>query len=175
MNHLKPNPTGVDYAIELLQKPLYEELSKLNADLIGYGRVYKNRRGDKYTLEALNRNEYVDVLGGEDSRFFFFMHNDLDGDTNVAVKVDIVCMVNLDDFFSDPIRRDEEFRTIVSKLIQKSKFKMLKTIIGMEYIEGLISQSYQRVFNPEGNVAFADMHPYHAVTFQTEVYYNRKA
>lgn len=170
MNHLKPDPTGVDYAIELLQKPLYAELSAMNPNLIGYGRVYKNKRDGNFSLEALTRNEYVDVLGGEDSRFFFFMHNDLDGDTNVAVKVDVICMVKLTDFFNDPIRRDEEFRTIVSKLIQKSKFKMLKTVIGMEYIESLISQNYQKA-----NLSFADMHPFHAVTFQTEVYYNRKA
>lgn len=173
MNHLKPNPHGIDYAIELLQKPLYEELSALGS-VQGYGRVYKNKKETGYSLEALNGSEYTDVLGGEDSRFFFFMHNDLNGDTNVGVKIDIVFMVKLTDFFSDPIRRDEEFRTIVSKLIQRSKFKLQKTVIGMEYIEELTRQIYQRVTS-SGNLAFFDMHPYHAVTFQTEVFYNRKA
>lgn len=170
MNSLKSNPTGIDKAIELLQVPLYKELVKMNPNVKGFGRVYKNKKDAGFTLETLNGKEYRDVLGGEDSRFFFFMHNDLNGDTNVSVKVDVICMVKLTDFYSTVERQDEEFRTIVTKLIQRTgKFKLKKTVIGMEYIEGLISHNYQKA-----NLSFSDMHPFHAVTFQTEVYYNRK-
>lgn len=169
MNTLKTNPEGVDKRIEQLQKPLYDALNALNPNVKGYGRVFKTTSTEGLKLESISATEYVDVLGGEDSRFFFYLHNDLDGDTNVLAKVDVICMVKLTDFYNTPERMDEEFRTVVTKTIQKSPFKIKKTLLGMDYIQGLVSQNYEKA-----NLRFADIQPFHAVTFQTEVYYNRK-
>jgi hypothetical protein len=99
----------------------------------------------------------------------FYLHDTINGDTDVKAKVDMICMVNLKDFFNAPGRRDEEFRAIVSNVLHRSRFKQLKIIMGMEYIERLASGLYE-----QANLSYSDMHPYHAVTFQLEVNYKLK-
>lgn len=171
MNNLKTNPIGIDKAIERFQIPVYEELKKLNASIKGYGRVYINKRSSGYVLETYleGTNDYVDVLNGEDSRFFFYLYDTLIGNSDLTVKVDFVCMVNLDDFFGTPERKDEEFRAIIVELFHRSSFNLKKIILGMQHIEMLSSGLIDR-----SNISFSDMHPFHAVTFQAEVNYKLK-
>lgn len=171
MNNLITNPVGIDKAIEALQISLYNELQLLSTSIKAYGRVFKNAKDSGFVLETFieGTNEYRDVLSGEDTRFFFYLHDTINGDTDVTAKVDLVCMVNLNTLFNASGRRDEEFRAIVSNVLHRSRFKQLKIVIGMEYIERLASGLYERA-----NLSYSDMHPYHAVTFQTEVNYKLK-
>ncbi|MGB7842333.1 MAG: hypothetical protein WBL21_06050 [Salinimicrobium sp.] len=170
MNHLKTTPSGIDKKIEQLQKPLYRVLKDLNAKVIGFGRVFRNQQPTGIALEVHKGNgEYEPVLDGEDSRFFFYLHNDLEGDTNITAKVDVVCMVNLDEFYEGPERRDEEFRAVVQQEIQNSPFNLKKTVIGTEYLERMLPDVFKKT-----NLRFSDAHPTHVVTFQTEVNYKNQ-
>lgn len=171
MNNLKPTPIGIDRAISQLQVPLYEALNALTGDITGFGRVYKNKTDKGYDLEAYVKDgDYSkNVLDGDRSRFFFYLNEEMEGDTDLKARVDIVFMVNLKDLFGISERKDEEFRAIVSECIQGSRFNQIKTIIGADHILRLISNGYDKT-----NLVFNDMHPYHAVTFQTEVNYKLK-
>lgn len=171
MNTLKTKPSGIDKKIEQLQKPLYSTLKSHNEKIKGFGRVFKNQKTTGIALEVhKGKGEYEPVLNGEDSRFFFILHNDLAGDTNITAKVDVVCMVDLNEFFeNDPERRDEEFRRIVQEVIQDSPFNLKKTTIGIEYLQKLMPDIFKKT-----NLRFSDTHPTHVVTFQTEVDYKNQ-
>lgn len=171
MNHLKNNPAGIDKKIEQLQKPLYRSLKLLNPKVVGFGRVFRNQRPKGIALEVHKGNgEYEPVLDGEDSRFFFYLHNDLQGDTNIIAKVDVICMVNLNEFYeNEPERRDEEFRAVVQDQIQNSPFTLKKSVMGTEYLERLLPDLFKKT-----NLRFSDAHPTHVVTFQTEVNYKNQ-
>lgn len=170
MNNLKLNPIGIDKAIEGLQIALYKELSTLGGSITGFGRVYKNKIDSGYALETHNVNSdyHTNVLDGEKSRFFFYLES-MEGDDDLKAKVDIVFMVNLKELFNDVARNDEEFRAVVTKVIKRSRFNQLRPIIGMDHIKGLISDGYK-----DTNLDYNDFHPYHAVTFQTEINYKLK-
>jgi hypothetical protein len=64
MNNLITNPVGIDKAIEALQISLYNELQLLNANVTGYGRVFRNAKDMGYVLETFieGTNEYRDLL-----------------------------------------------------------------------------------------------------------------
>lgn len=174
-NNRKNNPIGIDRAIDQLQVPLFKKLqaqAELNGfEVNGFPRVYHTERDGDHTLEHyLGNGEYKDVMGGEDNRFFFYMHERVKGQISKNVRVDIICMVNLIQLMGNDGRRDEEFRLLVTEEIDRSrKFELKDTIIGMDYIQKLISPKYQTT-----NIAFSDIHPRHAVTFQTEVTYELK-
>lgn len=174
-NNTKDKPIGIDRAIYQLQKPLYKRLNALavanQKTVNGYGRVYLNESEEGKKLEYyLGNKEYKDVLGGEDSRFFFHLHDNINGQQSKKARVDLICLVNLVDLMGDESRKDEEFRAIVTEVIGKvQKFELKDTAIGMKYIESIISKPFQKT-----NIHYSDMHPRHAVTFQTEVTYELK-
>lgn len=169
MNQLLEKPVGIDKAIEQLQKPLYSRLKKSNDKIIGYGRVQRNRRDKAFVLEYVNGPEPKDIMGGEDSRFYFYMHEKAEGTPDVMAKVDIICMVNLSDFNIESQGKDEYFRAMVAEEIQRSRFKLTGFTTGVEYISSLIRNGFEQT-----NFPFSGLHPKHAVSFHTEVYYKLK-
>lgn len=174
MNNLVTDPVGIDSVIEQLQKPLYKTMNDLaqtqGKEFNGFGRVFKSKVNDLETLEYLKTNgEYEDVLGGEDSRFFFYLHDELNGNTDVSAKVDLIFIVDLNMLFSSNQRRDEELRAIIADNIERSRFNLKKIILGTEHVKRIVSKPFS-----DTNLKFSDVHPYHVVTFQTEVHYKLK-
>lgn len=166
MIYTKSNPVGIDKVISKLQPKLDEAFNDLHI----YGRVEKVKSDDKYVLSEIRGDEYPeDILDGEKSRIFFYLSESVEGDTHVTAKVDIICMVNLDTLYNSNERRDEEFRIKIAQILKRSRFKQKGIKLGMSYIESLVSRFYEKA-----NIKFENMHPYHAVTFQTEVYYELK-
>lgn len=166
MIYEKTNPVGIDKIISRVQKDLDKAIDGLHI----YGRVEKVKSEDRYVLSEIKGSEYPeDILDGSKSRIFFYLKDSIEGDKDVTAKLDVICMVNLNDLYNSDERRDEEFRIAVTQVLQRSRLRQKSIKIGMDYIESLVSRFYDK-----SNLKFENMHPYHAVTFQTEVYYELK-
>lgn len=167
MLYQKNTPTGIDKVIDKLQVQLHKAF---NDKLDVYGRVEKVKTSNGYLLSEVRNGEYPqDILDGSKSRIFFYLNDTIEGSTHVTAKVDVICMVDLNDLYHSNERRDEEFRIKVANIIKRSRFKQQRIKLGMSYIESLVSKFYDTA-----NIKFENMHPQHAVTFQTEVYYELK-
>lgn len=168
MNYTRKNLIGVDKAIDKIQRKLYGVLSS-KGSIKGYSRVYKNKRNG-FVFEAyVGSNEYEDVLGTDESKFFFVDNEQKNIDQDPSSLVDIVFMVDLNDFFtSSEERKDEEFKSIVYTVLQNSRFKMTQ-INGHERLETLL-----RGYGIGKSVEFDHLHPKLIFTIQGTLNYNLK-
>jgi len=169
MNNLRPNPVGIDKPIDRVQKRLYKHLSGLGL-INGYARVYENNKDGKNVLEVYNgKNEYLNVFGQEDSKFFFVAEKRKTYSDAPNVRVDIVFMLNLNDFYPNEelLRKDEEIKEEVMKVLYRKPFKPTTEISGTDFLNTML-QGYIEGRN------IKDMHPYHVFAVQGTMTFNHK-
>ena len=172
MLYTKINPTGIDKPIQEAQKMLHEKLNPLwNTELSAYGRAYITKRIDGPTIPEVfvSDNDYKDVLGLDDSRFFFVQSPT---STKLDFKlyetdVDIYFIINLSEVKSTITHRaDEEVHQNVDYILSQSSFDINSIEIG---IDNFISD-----FNltDMDNFKLADFQPYHIFKVACSVKYN---
>lgn len=169
MNDTRPSPSGIDIPINKVQKRLYKLLSSLGS-VHGYARVYENERNGRKVLEVYNgKDEYVNVLGQEESKFFFVVDNRRSFQDAPNVRVDVVFMLNLDDFYpnEEVLRKDEEIKEQVMKVLYRKPFTPTTEVSGTDFLNTML-QGYIDGKN------IKDMHPYHVFTVQGTMTFNYK-
>lgn len=169
MNNLRPNPVGIDIPINKVQKRLYSLLSSIGT-VNGYGRVYQNVREGRSVFEVYSgKNEYNNVLGQEESKFFFVVDKRRSYQDAPIVNVDVVFMLNLENFYpgENALRKDEEIREQVMKVLYRKPFSPKTEVSGIEYINTML-QGYLDGKNVK------DHHPYHIFSVQGTMTFNHK-
>ena len=168
MNYSKSNPAGVDKPIEKIKDKLYKVL-RTKGEIDAYGRVYKNKRGGGFVLEAFKGdNEYKDVLGTDTSRFFFVVDERKVFDEDPSSVIDVVFMVDLRQFYNDDYRNDEEFKAMVNTVLESSKLKV-SDMHGHERMDTIL-----RGFGSGKSLEYDHIHPKLVFSVQGTVNYNLK-
>jgi hypothetical protein len=172
MLYTKTNPTGIDKPIQEAQKMLHDRLNTLwSINLSGYGRAYILKRKDGNTVPEVfvSDNDYKDILGLDDSRFFFVQSPTSEKlDFKVyETDVDIYFIIDLSKVKSTITHRaDEEVHQNVDYILSQTSFDVNSIEIG---IDNFISD-----FSIEDmdNFKLADFQPYHIFKMACSVKYN---
>lgn len=176
MNYERTNPIGIDIPIEKVKKVLYNTLSE-RGQIDGYGRVYKKISSGYYSLEAyVSDNEYKGVLGTDTSRFFFNVFNQEEThDDDPSAQLDIIFMLNLEDFYQTSERKDEDFISLVISVLKKTRFKVEKVLRGEEYLDRLVNglKTGNTLVKPK-NFYNDNLHPRMIFTVRGNVNFNYK-
>lgn len=173
MNFIKADNTGVDKAIEKLQRRLYDRMFlEAEGDFNGYGRVYKNTRGDTSVFEAyVGNNEYIDVTGDDDSNFFFYIEDQINITEDPQAVLNAIFLVDIDAFYQDTqIRKDEEFIELAYSALNQKPFTPTSIVRGIENIDVLLGGN----FINDKTIRFQDMHPKLAFHIKGTVTYTYK-
>lgn len=135
-----------------------------------YGRVYKNKINSGFVLESyISNGEYKDVLGTDTSRFFFVVDERKSFGEDPSSEIDIVFMVDLNDFYNSNERMDEEFKSVVNQVLRDS-LMTVNNFYGYERLNTMLSG-----FQLGKSMDFDHMHPKLIFTVNGTVNYNLKA
>ena len=163
-NLTKVNPVGLDVALDIIQRKLYELKDLWEVDLDGYPRCQILLREDKKTIEAyLGNDEYSgSLVFAEENKFFFLAGESVEHVSDVFYKttIEVYFILNLKEIYPNVEHRaDEEVRVDV--------LNILNTISGINVVKiehntdkvfarfnNRISQNYEHEYTD-------DMQPYH--------------
>ena len=170
MNYLKTDPVGIDESIVKVQKILFDELSTIwGIDIDGYGRIYKNKKGDKTIPEHyLGNNKYSGNLFNQyKTKFFFEVSDKSNFDAGLFTSdVSIYFIVDLDKTKVTPYRADEEVREQVFAILRKTTLRNIKSIdTGIDSV----ASSFSNIL--KDNAKWDDMQPFHVFKIVSELSY----
>lgn len=171
MLYTKTNPTGIDVPIQKAQKLLYNRLNtEWGIELSAYGRAYINKsRGNKIPEVFVDGKDYKDVLGTDDSRFFFVASDSAQRYDNSLYETDVDIYFLIDLKSVKPSvnhRADEEVHNNVDYVLNHTDL----TINSMETgIENVLSDFDLK---DSDNFNYADFESYHVFKMECTVQYN---
>ncbi|MEO0572582.1 MAG: hypothetical protein AAF039_12825 [Bacteroidota bacterium] len=170
MNFIKTNSVGVDKPIQKIQERLYAALDSLGT-INGYGRVYKNKRKNRFVFECYKGNdEYEDITSQDGSNFFCHVEETVDLTDAPQANLNWIFMLNLEHFYNGNIERmDEEIKQVVNASLIRKPFTLSSMVSGPEFVDNLL-----KGFFDGKSLAQRDMHPYCIFTVRGTVTYNYK-
>ena len=168
MNNTKPNPVGVDKAIDRIQTYVYDNWATVDFDF--YGRVYKHEvNGRVLPLFYTSLRNYKEVLLNDnlDGICFFNVSDSEQVSENgdVTSDCDIMFSINLSNLKGDTNRMDEEIKQELLETLYR--FKGIFNI--KEVIKGL--ESVYSEFNGVSDY-FKNLQPYLHLRIKGEILYN---
>lgn len=163
VNHIKPDPVGIDEAIQDIQKELYTFLGvKWQGAIQGFGRVHRNQQAWQSVVPQwyVGAGDYKDVYYDDNfaGNFFFIedQTHETPDETVFNAKVKLAFMINLDKVLPGfPDRPDERAR------VQVATF--LRDIARGRYVITGVQKGIDAVFLgfEKDRIHGADTHPKH--------------
>lgn len=138
MNYIKPEPVGIDKAIQSIQTRLYNKLGFTGLD--GFGRIYPIRqKGNLIPAHFVGGTEYKEVLFNDqttESGNFFFHEEARSTKINPSEWESTVHII----FQLEPFavtseydqRNDEEIRAKIEKILNRTAFILTDIVRGVE-------------------------------------------
>jgi hypothetical protein len=178
MIYLKTKVVGVDIPIQALQNYLYVQLKKKwslsDANLQGYGRIYRNQTPDGYSPEAyLGNGEYGDTFFDDKTsvNFAFFL-----GDVQKYSAGGMMANVSVSFCLNVPLvkpgyawRADEEIRLDVENILHSPRMGFIYQ--GTETGIDNVFREYSG-WNKKKGIQYMDMHPLHCFRINLSTVYS---
>lgn len=162
MNYLRPNPTGIDKAIDDIQTRLYNRLGFSGID--GYGRVYPIFKDDKKPIPAffITGNDYRDVLFDDSANGNFFFYEEPDSEKVNSIemesKLQIIFQLDINKIYQDEDHRnDEKARIKIEGILRNSGFTVETVTRGITSLKDFDHNLRDRklcFFNFKGNIRY---------------------